>query len=104
MRSLPAPLVFLVPLLGGALLTSAATPARKPADIAAELKRGELDPNECYRVRDLTLERGGDIKLYLNDGFLSFGKPVAGRRISAIFSADTQLGDAEVLVMPPSKG
>ena len=78
--------------------------APKPADIAAEIKRGELDPNECYRVRDIALERGGDIKLYLNDGFLIFGKPVGGRRISAVFTADAEDGDAEVLVMPPSKG
>ncbi len=77
---------------------------RRPAEIAAEIKRGELDPNECYRVRDIVLERGGDIKLYLNDGFLIFGKPVGGRRISAIFTADSETGDAEVLVMPPSKG
>ena len=80
------------------------SPPPKPTEIAAELKRGELDPNECYRVRDVALERGGDLKLYLSEGFLIFGKPVAGRRISAVFTTDIEGGDAELLVMPPSKG
>lgn len=85
-----------------AALAQAAPP--KPAEIAAELKRTELDPNECYRVREVALERGGDLKLYFGDGYLIFGKPVAGRRISAVFTADTEGGDAELLIMPPSKG
>ena len=95
-------LSFLLELLACAATAAAAT--RSPADIAAELKGGELDPDACYRVRDLAFERGGDLKLYLNDGYLIFGKPVAGKRISAIFTADTEGGDAELLVMPPSKG
>ena len=95
---------FRFALLALSCLLGAAPPTPKPADIASEIKRGELDPNECYRVRDVALVRGGDIKLYFNDGFLIFGKQVAGRRISAVFAADTEGGDAEVLVMPPSKG
>ncbi len=86
-----------------ALYSAAAAPP-KPSEIAAELKRTELDPNECYRVREIALERGGDLKLYLSDGYLIFGKPVAGRRISAMFTADTEGGDGEILLMPPSKG
>jgi len=86
------------------IVSSLFAASRKPADIAAELRRGELDPNECYRVHDVALERGGDLKLYLSDGFLIFGKPVAGRRVSAIFTSDTEGGDAEILVLPPSKG
>ncbi|MBM3795673.1 MAG: M1 family metallopeptidase [Acidobacteria bacterium] len=79
--------------------------AASPAGVAAELRRLELDPAECYRVRDVPLTRGsGDIKLYFNEGFLIFGKPVAGRRISAVFAADVEGGDGEVLVIPPSKG
>ncbi len=95
---------FRFALIACSCLLGAATPPPKPADIAAEIKRGELDSSECYRVRDIALVRGGDIKLYLNDGFLIFGKPVGGRRLSAVFVADTEGGDAEVLVMPPSKG
>ncbi|MCC6537073.1 MAG: hypothetical protein IT162_05955 [Bryobacterales bacterium] len=76
-----------------------------PASVAAELRTLELDPAECYRVREVALTRGGgDIKLYFNEGFLIFGKPVAGRRISAVFAADVEGGDGEVLVIPPSKG
>lgn len=78
--------------------------AAKPADIAGELRRNELDPGSCYRVRDLTLTRGDDIKLYFNEGFLTFGKPVAGRRVAAVFTTDTEGGDGEMLLMPPFKG
>ncbi len=54
----------------------------------------------CYRVRDLQITRE-DIKLYLSDGYLIFTKPVNGRRLNAIFSGDTDTGDAEVLLVPP---
>ncbi len=72
--------------------------------IAAEMRTAGLDPAECYRVRDLHFSRGDDLRFYLTDGYLIFGKPVAGRPIAAVFSADTEGGDAEVLVLPPSKG
>ena len=74
------------------------------AQIAEEMRKAELDPNECYRVREVNFARGDDLRYYLTDGFLIFGKPVGGRVVSAVFSADTEGGDAEILTLPPSKG
>lgn len=92
------------PLLLSLFLSPWLLVAAKPDGIASELRRNELDPNACYRVRDLTLTRGDDIKIYFNEGFLTFGKPVAGRRVAVVFTTDTEGGDGEMLVMPPSKG
>src|SRR5579863_1053489 len=74
---------------------------------AAELKRsvGEmgLDPAACYRVRDLSFAKE-DIRLYLTEGYLIFSKPVMGRRLAAVFTADVEGGDGEVIVIPPTRG
>src|SRR5215831_18400926 len=76
------------------------------AGAAADLARGiaeiSLDPTECYRVRDVTIVKE-DARFYLTDGYLIFAKPVAGARVSAVFSADAEGGDAEVLLMPPTR-
>jgi hypothetical protein len=81
-------------------LPAAAGPA---ADTARAIRENSFDRGECYRVRDLTLIRG-DVRIYLTDGYLMFSRPVLGRRVAAVFTADTQGGDAEVIVMPPTKG
>src|SRR6516225_1938249 len=92
MRWMPALVLFFrLPLLGGAA-----------ADIARAIRENSFDRDECYRVRDLTLVRE-DIRIYLTDGHLIFSKPVAGRRIAAVFVADVEGGDAEVLLMPPDR-
>jgi len=82
-------------------------PAAKQAPAAKEVLRQiravSLDPEQCYRVRDLTLARE-DLKLFFTDGYLIFSKPVNGERISAIFSADVEGGDGEVLLLPPFRG
>lgn len=78
---------------------SSATPA---ADLARAIRENSFDPAECYRVRDLRLAKQ-DISIYLTDGHLIFAKPVAGRRIAAVFVADTEGGDAEVIIMPPDR-
>ena len=73
------------------------------ADGAADLRKIrslELDPERCYRVRDVYLERE-DVKLYFTDGHLIFAKPVLGRTIAALFLATTQTDVGEVLVIPP---
>jgi hypothetical protein len=92
MRWLPA-LVLLtrLPVFGGTA-----------ADIARAIRENSFDRDECYRVRDLSLTRE-DIKIYLTDGHLIFSKPVAGRRIAAVFAADVEGGDAEVLLLPPNR-
>ncbi|HET8550013.1 MAG TPA: hypothetical protein VFL57_18510, partial [Bryobacteraceae bacterium] len=100
-----------------ALLASAAqSPSERAADVvvpsppagatAAELARSirgtGLDPQACYRVRDLAFSRE-DIRFYLTDGYLILGKPIAGRIFSAVFVAAPETGDAEVIVSPPNR-
>src|ERR1700693_5859213 len=76
------------------------------AGTASDLARGiaeiSLDPDQCYRVRDVTIVRE-DARFYLTDGYLIFAKPVAGARVSAVFTAEAEGGDAEVLLMPPTR-
>jgi len=72
------------------------------ADLGKRVLAAGLDPAECYRVRDLDLSEE-DIRFYLTDGYLMFGKPVEGAPLTAVFSADTDGGDAEVLLLPPDR-
>ncbi len=71
-------------------------------DLARALRENSFDRQECYRVRDLTLIRE-DIRIYLNDGHLIFSKPVAGRRIAAVFTTDVDSGDGEAILLPPDR-
>src|SRR6266513_103720 len=89
MRLLVALLVFATPAF-----------AATAADLARAIAEISLDPAECYRVRDLTIVKE-DARFYLTDGYLIFAKPVGGARVSAVFTADVEGGDAEVLLMPP---
>lgn len=72
------------------------------ADITRAIRQTGLDPQECFRVRDLKFTKD-DVKLYFNDGFLIFSKPFSGRRLAAIFSAEVEGGDAEIILLPPSR-
>src|SRR5450755_3859190 len=72
------------------------------ADIARAIRENSFDRDECYRVRDLTLVKE-DIRIYLTDGHLIFSKPVAGRPIAAVFAADVEGGDGEVILFPPDR-
>jgi hypothetical protein len=88
------------------ILAAQTTPADVPAagaQLAAQIHAAGLDPEACYRVRDLSIARE-DIRLYFNDGYLIFSKPVRGERLSAVFSADVEGGDGEVLLLPPYRG
>ena len=87
---------MLAPLAGWAAGPTAAETARAVRDAG-------LDLDQCYRVRDLSLYKE-DIRLYFNDGYLMFSKPVAGERIAAIFTADVEGGDGEILLLPPQRG
>jgi hypothetical protein len=73
------------------------------AGLARSIREASLDPDECYRVRDVRLQKE-DIRVYLTDGYLIFSKPVAGARRSAVFAAEVEGGDGEVLLMPPTRG
>lgn len=73
------------------------------ASLAAAIKNAALDPEHCYLVRDLSLAKD-DIKLYFNDGYLIFSAPVAGERLTAIFSGLAERADGELLLLPPWRG
>lgn len=66
------------------------------------IREDALDPAACYRVRDLSFAKE-DVRVYLNEGYLIFTKPVEGRRTAALFSADVEGGDGEVIVLPPTR-
>ncbi len=83
-----------------ALLVPAPLAAHNPAELASEIRLAGLDPEQCFRVRDLSLSKE-DLRLFFTEGYLIIGKPVRGRRLSAVFSADVEGGDGELLVMPP---
>ncbi len=72
------------------------------SELAEQIRKAGLDPTECYRVRDLDFTRE-DVRIYLTEGYLIFGKPVNGHRFSAVFVGEIDGGDAEVLLFPPSR-
>ena len=79
-----------------------ANPLQAAAAIGAELHRLKLDPDACYRVRDIPLDRP-DIRFFFTDGWLIFARPVAGHRIAALYSARETTDDAELLVRPSNR-
>ena len=89
--------------LGLCLWPCLAHAAVSAADLARQVREISLDPGECYRVRDLTLPKD-EARLYFTDGYLIFAKPIAGMRMAAVFTAEVEGGDAEVLVLPPNLG
>ncbi|HWY47945.1 MAG TPA: M1 family aminopeptidase [Bryobacteraceae bacterium] len=72
------------------------------ADLAHDIAQAGLDPQECYRVRDLTLTKE-DLRLYFTEGYLIFGKPIGDAPVSAVFVTSAQGGDGEILALPPNK-
>jgi hypothetical protein len=72
------------------------------SDLVRQLREISLDPEECYRVRDLTLAKE-DARFYFTDGYVIFAKPVGDLRTAAVFSADVEGGDGEILLFPPSR-
>jgi len=91
-------LVLVLALLPTSLWASAGS----AADFASRIRLAGLDPDQCYRVREINFSRD-DVRIYLTDGYLIFGNPIDGRRFSAVFSAESQSGDAELLVLPPQR-
>ncbi len=73
------------------------------AELGALLAHNELDPDACYRVNDLKISRE-DVSVYLTSGYLMLAKKVNGVRPAALFSADVDAGDAEVVALPPNRG
>jgi hypothetical protein len=91
--------VFLLVLL---FLPLAAAQSHAAADLGRAVVAAGLDASECYRVRDLELSEE-DAHFYLTEGYLIFGKPVNGAPLSAVFSADMDGGDAELILLPPDR-
>ena len=60
-----------------------------------------LDPQQCFRVRDIFLERE-DAKLYFIDGYLIFAEPLGGRTSAALFVALEPTDKGEILLIPPN--
>ncbi len=95
MRWLLLPLLLAVPAAQGAWEGTA-------AELAAQIRAAGLDRDECYRVRDVNFAKE-DLRFYFTEGYLIFGKPVNGRRHSALFMGEVEAGEAEILVFPPSR-
>ena len=98
MRSRLPAAKFLALFLAAAGIAAAAS----PSELERAIRQNGLDPAECYRVRDLSFAKE-DVRVYLNDGYLIFTKPVEGRRTAALFSADVEGGDGEVILLPPTR-
>ena len=93
--------LFSLPL--GAAAAGQTTETGGPAaQVAAAMKELGFDGGACWRVRDLTLVRQ-DVKVYLTDGFLMLSKPLAGAPLAAMFWAEVEGGDGEVIVLPPTE-
>src|SRR5271166_4203251 len=85
------------------LWPSPARGAGNAAEAARAVREMALDAGECYRVRELALPKD-EARIFFTDGYLIFAKPVAGVRMSAVFTTDAEGGDGEVLVLPPNRG
>jgi len=84
------------------LLVVGGLPALATLESAArEALSAGLDPQQCFRARDLHFARG-DLRFYFTDGYLILGKPVRGRRLAAVFSAEFEGGGGEVVLFPPT--
>jgi len=92
---------FAITLFLSALPLFAALPSA--ADISRLLREDSIDPNECYRVTELEYSKE-DLKIYFTEGFLAFAKPVNGIRPAAVFTSEVEAGDAELLLLPPTRG
>ena len=71
-------------------------------DVLTKLNSVQLDPTGCYRIRDVNLVRD-EAQFFFTDGYLIFTKPVGDTPVIAFFSADVEGGDAELLLLPPSR-
>jgi Peptidase family M1 domain len=107
LRALVCTVVLICPFFGAnaARGLNQLSPAHQPsaAELASALHQMSADPEQTYRVRELTLARG-DIKVFLTEGILSFVTPVAGRSVAAVFTtAGVDAGDAEIILLPPQR-
>ncbi len=83
-------------------LSQSPAASHSAADLGKSLLNAGLDPAQCYRVRDLIVTRE-DARFYLTDGYLIFSKPVDGAPVAAVFIADTEGDDGELLMLPADR-
>lgn len=76
-------------------------PGQAVENYRAKIQHLQFDPEQCYRVRDLFLERE-DVKFYFTDGLLIFAEPIDGRDVAAFFIAQEATDSAEILAIPPT--
>jgi len=76
--------------------------AASAAELARSVVDAGLDATECYRVRDLHFS-ADRAKFFFADGYLILGRPIDGKRITALFSTEVEGGDAEVLMLAPNR-
>ncbi len=88
-------------LCGVALLLAAGLAAETGAERLRKIRDLSFVPEQCYRVRDLALEKE-DVKLYFSDGYLLLAQPVEGRVMAALFLAATDGGEGEIILIPPT--
>ena len=89
-------------LIAAFLLCPSAFAADAATQKLAEIRQLSLDPTQCYRVRDLFLERE-DFKFYFSDGYLIFSRPLASRALAALFIAESPSDEGELILIPPTR-
>ena len=93
MRAANAALCFILILLFRVAPASAGWALRTTGRHSSDA----LDPEQCYRVRDLFLERE-DVKFYFVDGHLILARPFAGRTFAALFVAGDAADRGEIIL------
>ena len=84
-------------------LLPAILPAGEAQERLDELLGVRLDASQCWRVRDVFLERE-DFKFYFTDGYLILSKPYRGRDVAALFIAKASTDFGELVLIPPTTG
>ncbi|MBV8206315.1 MAG: hypothetical protein JO041_05945 [Acidobacteria bacterium] len=74
----------------------APAPAGSAAQIYEQLATVQIDAQQVYRIRDVSLDRRS-IQVTFNDGSIAFTRDVQGKVTGAFFE-----GDANILISPPS--
>jgi len=85
-----------------ALLVSTRLWAAGMADLARQVRGLALEPRGVLSRSGSQFSKD-DIRFFLTDGYLIFAKPIQGVRVAAVFVADVEGGDAEVIVFPPHR-
>lgn len=89
-------------LLVGLLFAATLLPAETGAERLAKIRDVRFAPEQCYRVRDVFLEKE-DFKIHFSDGYILFAEPIEGRTLGALFLAASDTGDGEIILIPPSR-